>query len=188
MDKFKREKSRRRDIVKDRGSDPIWTGIRKDDEYMEEATTYRFLAAEKPEKKQPSACRPSAKEAMPCGKTKEDYVRNVVYSGNSFPREFLAVKENRDLVSKLRAEKKAGLAARTASFDEKVVFSLSDSSRKLFGQLMFAHPDTRISAIRRVSEHTKEVDLAGFNEAFCHELQRALICYDKQRAALRRDE
>ena len=34
MDKFAHEKARRADIVKKRGADPIWSGIRKGDEYL----------------------------------------------------------------------------------------------------------------------------------------------------------
>lgn len=35
MDKFAHEKARRADLVKKKGADPIWSGIRKGDEYLE---------------------------------------------------------------------------------------------------------------------------------------------------------
>ena len=41
MDKFAHEKARRADLVKKKGADPIWSGIRKGDEYLE-ALAARF--------------------------------------------------------------------------------------------------------------------------------------------------
>ena len=56
MNKFIHEKSRRKDLVKERGADPIWSSIRKNDEYVEGAGTREFIFKHRPElEEQPSS-------------------------------------------------------------------------------------------------------------------------------------
>jgi hypothetical protein len=47
MDKFAHEKSRRKDVVKDRGVNPIWLGIRKNDEYINKSDLAQLVIAKK---------------------------------------------------------------------------------------------------------------------------------------------
>jgi hypothetical protein len=93
----------------------------------------------------------------------------------------MAVKENKELVSRLRAAKRAKIAATAELFGEQAVLSLSEGSRNDFVRLMLVHPDTRIRAITQVSEYEKEVEISGFNEGFVRELVRALKAYDNQK-------
>lgn len=49
MKKFAHEKSKRRDIVRERGSDRIWASIRKDDEYIPGTTKVEFIFSNRPD-------------------------------------------------------------------------------------------------------------------------------------------
>lgn len=49
MKKFAHEKSKLRDIVRERGADPIWASIRKDDEYIRGTTTVQFILSAQPD-------------------------------------------------------------------------------------------------------------------------------------------
>lgn len=238
MDKFIHEKSRRRDLVKERGADPIWASIRKNDEYVRgkaavEVTPFSDAVLEKSSalnavgKTSFTPCtNPSRKTEAKAGNWKSmsrkefsqtpeglglkgralkkahwDYLRRIteraeskkevnpketaiktrIMTTNSFSKEFMAVKENRELVKKLRAEISPKPSFRTLNLEEGVADSLTQSAKTLFYQLLFSHPDTHISELKKISEFEWEAEIKSFNKVFVHELQRALVSYDTAR-------
>lgn len=105
MDKFAHEKNRRKEIAKKQGVDPIWVGIRKNDEYIGRETRVNFVRPIKLNSVKTSAASVHEKIATAAERINEDYIQKIINSTNSFPTAFMAVKENRDLVRKLRAAK-----------------------------------------------------------------------------------
>jgi hypothetical protein len=181
MDKFIREKRRREDTVRKRGADPVWMGIRKNDEYIDGVATISLFSSKKQAQAEALFDNINTRDVKISKSPKEHYVSTIINSSNSFPEEFMAVKENKELVSRLRAAKRAKIAATAELFGEQAVLSLSEGSRNDFVRLMLVHPDTRIRAITQVSEYEKEVEISGFNEGFVRELVRALKAYDNQK-------
>ncbi len=156
-------------------------GIRKNDEYIDGVATISLFSSKKQAQAEALFDNINTRDVKISKSPKEHYVSTIINSSNSFPEEFMAVKENKELVSRLRAAKRAKIAATAELFGEQAVLSLSEGSRNDFVRLMLVHPDTRIRAITQVSEYEKEVEISGFNEGFVRELVRALKAYDNQK-------